>query len=745
MLFKYQNIAVLFWALVPILLFGQNRSQLTEQLKQASSGSDRIAILSKIGQLHYEKGNTDSVYHYAELISKTDQGLEAFVNSQYLKAYGKTLEKDREEVFFLLDKVQKATRDKNDSLWAQTLYKRAYFNYQFNDFISVSKDLRLSMKLADSLDLVSQQVASHILKASMLVKIGELNDALETAKEAEKINAILNDKANEATIDKLLGNCYYHLGKYEQSLQAYFRSARYYENKKYMLEAANIYSNIGTIYQSLKKLDQAESYTLRAKKIYAENGYNTKVANSYVNLGGMFTKTEPERALDYFNSAKKVFEKNADSAGLAKAFNNIANVYYYETKYKEALEFFKKSLAINNSLNDQKEVSRLQTNLGYTYMMLNNKTEAEKYFKSGLSTARKIDGLAEITASMEGFSDMHAHFNEYEKALEYKDRYIAFKDSMLNVRMSEKIAELRTRYETEQKESEIKSLNREREIDQLKLSQQKMELEQSRNQIIYLIIFILLSFFVLYGAYKRISMKREREFQKAIIHEQKEGLEAVISALENERKRISRDLHDGVAQTLTGLKMSFERFYDTLHFQNQTQRKRFSQSIEYLNEACDEVRTISHEMMPKGLQQFGLITALQDILSNMFNNSNMSFTFDFYGMKSQDRLPEMVELSAYRIVQELLNNIVKHSGANKIDINLYRNEKDLVITVEDDGKGFLPDIEKDAKKGKGLLNIRSRANSLNGDVGFEPGATKGTIATLTLPLKGDANDQNHTG
>jgi signal transduction histidine kinase len=745
MLFKYQNIAVLFWALVPVLIFGQNRSQLTEQLRQANSGSDRIAILSKIGQLHYEKGNTDSVYHYAELISKADQGLEAFTNSQYLRAYGKVLENKKEAAFFLLNKVQKRTKGQNDSLWAQTFYKKAYFYYHFNDFISVSKQLRLSMRMADSLDLVGQQIASQILKSNTQLKVGELKDALETAKEARKLNSITNDKSTEATIDKLLGNCFFHLGKYEESLQAYFRSARYYENQNYMLQAADIYGNIGSIYQSLKKLDQAESYTLKAKKIYGENGYNTKVANSYVNLGTMFTKTEPERALDYFENAKKVFEKNADSAGLAKALNNIANVYYYETKYKKALEFFNKSLAINKSLNDQKEVSRLQTNLGYTYMMLNNKAQSNEYFIAGLSTARKIDGLAEITASMEGLSDMHAHFNEFEKALEYKDRYIAFKDSMLNARMTEKIAELRTRYETEQKEREIKSLNREKEIDQLKLSRQEMELEQSRNQIIYLIIFILLSFFVLYGAYKRVSMKREREFQKAIISEQEEGLKALISALESERKRISRDLHDGVAQTLTGLKMSFERFYDSLHFQNQTQRKRFLQSIEYLNEACDEVRTISHEMMPKGLQQFGLISGLQDVLSNMFNNSNMSYTFDFYGMKSQDRLPEMVELSAYRIVQELLNNIVKHSGANKIDINLYRNEKDLVITIEDDGKGFLPDIEKDSQKGKGLLNIRSRANTLNGDFGFEPGATKGTIATLTLPLKGDANDQNHTG
>ncbi len=230
-------------------------------------------------------------------------------------------------------------------------------------------------------------------------------------------------------------------------------------------------------------------------------------------------------------------------------------------------------------------------------------------------------------------------------------------------------------------------------------------------------------------AYRVKKIKDEREtLLVKVTHQQEEQITAVINAQESERSRIAKELHDGVGQLLAGLKLKFGLLKQTKVIQEKEQSI-IEDSNKVLDEAYNEVRTISHQMMPRALTELGLVTAVNDLLESTFTNTKINFEFSHFNI--QERLPQDIELSFYRIIQELMSNIIKHAKANKISVQLFISSGNLVLIVEDNGLGM--NVEN-ASKGLGLKNIISRIKSIKGEVNFEKGPEKGTIVTARIPV-----------
>ncbi len=153
-------------------------------------------------------------------------------------------------------------------------------------------------------------------------------------------------------------------------------------------------------------------------------------------------------------------------------------------------------------------------------------------------------------------------------------------------------------------------------------------------------------------------------------------------------------------------------------------------SVGSLDLACDEVRSLSHQMMPRALIELGLTSAIDDMLNKSLNFTSIKHEFEHIGVEDR-QLEKRVEIALYRICQELINNVVKHSGATKVSVQLYRTSDSAMLLVEDDGAGFKPNSED----GIGMHNINSRASAINGKVSFEDGPTTGTVAQVRIPLK----------
>lgn len=195
-------------------------------------------------------------------------------------------------------------------------------------------------------------------------------------------------------------------------------------------------------------------------------------------------------------------------------------------------------------------------------------------------------------------------------------------------------------------------------------------------------------------------------------------------ATESERNRISKDLHDGVGQQLSALKLALADLSNKVEGEA---RSEVESIASHFKQSADEVRSISHQMMPRALMENGLVEAIEDMLQQAFAFSSISYQFEHKNVNQ--RFDEHIEIGLYRVLQELINNIIKHSQASNVQVQLYKVEQQLMLLVEDDGKG----LENKATKGYGLKNIESRLSIIHGKVNFE--SAGGTTAIISVPVK----------
>lgn len=210
---------------------------------------------------------------------------------------------------------------------------------------------------------------------------------------------------------------------------------------------------------------------------------------------------------------------------------------------------------------------------------------------------------------------------------------------------------------------------------------------------------------------------------------QNEVKKALIMGEESERKRIAQELHDGLGSLLSTLRLNAESIFSKNKNYSENETQAYESIIKLIDIACEELRNISHNMMPVGIEEFGLIKQLVSIIRKI--NSTETIQFYLHTFNIDDRLDKDLELSIYRICLELINNIIKHSKAKIGIIQFTRTDSQLILIVEDDGIGF--DINK-KKEGIGLISIFSRVEAFNGKITIDSNKLGGTTTIIEIPL-----------
>jgi signal transduction histidine kinase len=239
---------------------------------------------------------------------------------------------------------------------------------------------------------------------------------------------------------------------------------------------------------------------------------------------------------------------------------------------------------------------------------------------------------------------------------------------------------------------------------------------------------ILLAGLLVHSHYRRYKLRQESILKTALMKQQELSVKAVIEAEENERQRIARDLHDGVGQMMSAAKMNLSAFESEIRFQNEEQKKALRKVIALVDESCKEVRTVSHIMMPNALLKQNLASAIGDFV-NKLNQKELQATVYTEGLDL--RLDASIETVLYRVVQECVNNAIRHSGASRLDISLVKDKDGISGTIEDNGKGFDPGKAND---GIGLKNVISRIEYLRGTIDFDSTPGKGTLVAFHVPV-----------
>lgn len=243
--------------------------------------------------------------------------------------------------------------------------------------------------------------------------------------------------------------------------------------------------------------------------------------------------------------------------------------------------------------------------------------------------------------------------------------------------------------------------------------------------------FLLITFAFLFQ--RKLIRKQQafREIELLLQKQETKAAYAVLEAQELERKRIAEDLHDQLGSRLASVKLHFHAFKNG----GQGSSEFFTRGDKLLDEAVEEVREISHNLLSGILSKFGLVAALEDLKETLGSTKQLNFQLQVHYI--DQRFDLMIEVGLYRIIQELVSNILKHARATEVILQLTRHDKDILVIIEDNGVGF--DQHQPNHSGIGLSNIYSRVEKLRGRISIDSQVDKGTIVTIEIPLTHDSH------
>ena len=237
------------------------------------------------------------------------------------------------------------------------------------------------------------------------------------------------------------------------------------------------------------------------------------------------------------------------------------------------------------------------------------------------------------------------------------------------------------------------------------------------------------------------SQRRARAIAESQRERLRELTQRIVSAQEEERLRISRELHDEAGQALTSLKISLDLIRVGLPPEQAALRDRLAGVADLADETMETLRTLAHDLRPPGLDAFGLNVALEGLCYDY--GARTELAVNYHGLELPE-LPTAVALSIYRLVQEALTNIVKHAEAGQAHVELSRDDGHLCVVVTDNGKGFVSDAEAEQPRrrgGIGLVSMRERAELLGGTLEIATAPGQGTRLTARIPLEQEAGGE----
>ncbi|MDK2772409.1 MAG: sensor histidine kinase [Flavobacterium sp.] len=513
-----------------------------------------------------------------------------------------------------------------------------------------------------------------------------------------------------------IGACNRSLGLYEESIKFYLKALSMYEKNNNEKEYGTVCNNIGMVYTSMELYERAKEYNLKAIQKFDKIKYLKGISESYNNYAiASANQDSLDLALNYFNKSLKIEESLNDKKGISESLNNVGGIYYYKGNLDKALESFLKVIDIEKEIKNYGGVASTYNNIAQVFLDFKESSQAIKYIDSAYFYATKYKVSEDLLTSLNNYIAYNESIEDYKKASKYYKEYIKVYDSILNRNNLNVLHETEVKYQTEKKEREILL--------------QKAKIAEKNTIIISVISLLLLSVILGYFLYSKQKMKtlqliKERELQDALLKIETQN------KLQEQRLQISRDLHDNIGSQLTFIISSIDNLKFALGQDNPKVNEKLTNISSFTRETIVELRDTIWAMNKEEIT----VEDLETRISNFIENAKISLTgtqFNFISnLKSKQLQPFSSRdgMNIYRIIQESVNNAIKHSNASKIEVEIREFEKEILIKIKDNGSGFnVLEIEK----GNGLNSIQKRASELNGKLEMISNK-QGTIVSLDL-------------
>lgn len=550
-------------------------------------------------------------------------------------------------------------------------------------------------------------------------------------RQTDSVNLFLSELENGEDLPKHLiprfnyFKAYYYRITQNDSLSFFFHT-------KALDEAYKIKDTL-TILSSLSGL--AQSYDYEADKPYrldylkkleqAANNFNNnqfKIISSLLKGNFYLLRDQPKEAIRYYKDTKQYNFTSRDSSMLLRTIGNLGVIYNEDLKmYDSALYYYTKKLDIienNEKFQNTNNFYNSFLNLGSLYLNMGDYEKAAYYTK--LADSLPINESVAFRKSMinQNLSAIYEAQGEYKMAYSHFKEFKRYSDTLNRIESLEGIAKF------ENQDLRIKNL----ETEAAKQKTQNIAIGLASSLVLGSIIAFLL-FKNTKRKQKLAEQEKEIESQKleTVLKEQElTAIDAMIEGQEKERQRIANDLHDDLGGLMANVKLHFNALKD------RGSPELFDKTNNLIEEAYQKVRAVAHAKNSGVIAKQGLLKAVQNMADKISASNKIQIEVLDHGL--DQRLENSLELTLFRIIQELVTNIIKHAQATEATIHLTNHDDSINIMIEDNGKGFNPSQVTITSKGMGISSIDKRVEHLDGKLTIESEKDKGTTVIIDIPL-----------
>jgi signal transduction histidine kinase len=551
------------------------------------------------------------------------------------------------------------------------------------------------------------------------------NDLLKSEVNENKINKYKLSIVNALTGKGLLSAKLYY---FQESIQYYLdaiASIEDFPSSEKNFQLLYLYANIASDYYELEQFQQALNYDRLGLAILdAKNDIDGYVIGHLFVADDFSGLSQFDSSFFYLEKVRSVVTK-LDKPNLNVRFYFIlAGIHRKKKEWNNALLNFQQAKEASETIKDEFQLLNSIEGIAACYLNLGNPAKAKEL--AIISLKKSIDLKVPLgkAQSLQLLTEIEEKSGNIDRAFNYQKQWIQVSDSMKKEKVERQMHEIEVKYQNERKEKEILQLQKSNALQSLAL--------QKKSTFNYFLIGSLFTVVVTGSlGYRNVRHRQQLSKQRDELQQQRirelekdrqlVAVDALLKGQEEERSRMAKDLHDGLGGMLSGVKMSLGAMKGNIILSADNTRL-FSRVLDQLDHSISEMRRVAHNMMPEALVKLGLQQAVQDYCDRLNESNQLRFKIQFHGL--EERMDSATEIVIYRIVQELLNNVMKHAGASEVLVQLMRHDNNLTITIEDNGVGF--DSSSPKHKGNGLGNVRSRVDYLKGQLDIQSTPGKGT-------------------
>lgn len=543
-----------------------------------------------------------------------------------------------------------------------------------------------------------------------------------------------------------IGSIYLNKGEYDSAAVYYYKALNMYKNQE-SITVSVILNNLGNIYFFHQEYQKAlDNYNKALDIINKHPGkFKSRRASLLTNAGGCYKELDQlDTAMLFYQQAMEIRRNIGPLTSVAGLHDNIGHIKKAKGDYAGALKEYKIALKIRQKGGSKRWLASSYGNIGLLYVKMGKNKEALPYLKQAIEIADSNSFVEVSLAAREGLSIAYKNMGNYKKSLEEFVRFSEMNDSIHSVELEEKLNYYKQLFETEKKDHLIQKLEEEQKLADLRNEKQKILVEKQRMVSNSLAVFVVLLLLVLFISIRYFKMKRkadqEMHLRKEQINKQKTldlmkelevtTIKSYMEGQEKERARIAGDLHDRLGSLLSTVKLHFNSL-EPLFANNPEAAKNYNYAIELLDKSVEEVRSVSRNLTKGVLTQFGLYAAVESMRDAINSSRKIKMTVINSGMES--RLKSETEITLFRVIQELVTNVIRHAQTDEIFVQFVGSNDRLNIIVEDHGVGFDKDNIK--SEGIGLNNLKERINNIGGEFTIDSIPGEGTTIIIDIPYE----------